>query len=83
MPSGGMSNETTNCSNFTSIGTKKTNISLSNGTYVTASSNTLVSVKMSTAISNAIVVYLGSNSASINTSTTTDYTYDVFGVYWK
>ena len=85
MPSGGMSNETINCSNFNSVGTKKTNVSLTSGIYLEISvSNSLVcSVKMPVSISNAMVVYLGSSSASISTTTNSSYTYNSNGVYFK
>ena len=85
MPSGGMSNETTNCQNFSSIGTKKTNVSLSNGSYlnISVSSSVICSIKMPTAISNAMVVYLGSSGASFNTASNSLYSYNSNGVYLK
>lgn len=68
MPSGGMSSETTNCSNFSSIGTKTTK-SVSSGATVTVSvsSQTVMTVEMPCGIS-GMFVYLGSNVATISVS---------------
>ncbi len=65
MPSNGMTSETTNCSNFSSIATK-TNKSLSSGTTVTVAINseTVTAVQVPCSIS-AMILYLGSNSATI------------------
>lgn len=84
MPSGGMSSEATKCSNFTSIGTKS-NVSLSNTSFlnVKVSSDIIFVVKMPTSISNALVIYLGSSSASLSSSASTTSTLDGNGVYWK
>lgn len=82
MPSGGMSSESTRCSNFSSIG-KKQNVSLSANSYATVKVNNsaVVSVKMPKQIS-AMAVYLGSSSASISSATSSAGTDDSNGVYW-
>ena len=84
MPSGGMSNETTHCSNFSSIG-KKITTSLTENNYlnVKVGSATTSVIKFPTSINNALVVYLGSNNVSVSNTTTTSYTLDDFGVYWN
>lgn len=82
MPSGGMTSEVTNCNNFSSIGTKTT-ISLSASQYFTVkvSSNVVLAVQNPASIS-AMVVYLGSNSATISTASSVSYSLDGNGVYW-
>lgn len=82
MQSGGMSSESTRCSNFSSIG-KKQNISLSANSYatVTVNNSVIVSVKMPKQIS-AMAVYLGSSSASISSANSSSGTADSNGVYW-
>ena len=82
MPSGGMSSESTHCSNFSSIG-KSQNVSLSANSYATVKVNNsvTVSVKMPKSIS-AMAVYLGSSSASITSATSSAGTADANGVYW-
>ena len=82
MPSGGMSNEATHCSNFSSIA-KKQNVSLSANAYATVKvgGSVVVSVKMPKAIS-AMAVYLGSSSASISSAASSAGTADANGVYW-
>ena len=82
MPSGGMSNESTHCSNFSSIAKKQT-ISLSANSYATVNVNNsvVVSVKMPKQIS-AMAVYLGSSSASISSATSSAGDADSNGVYW-
>ena len=82
MPSGGMSSESTHCSNFSSIG-KKQNVTLSANSYATVKVNNsvTVSVKMPKSIS-AMAVYLGNSSASITTATSSAGTADSNGVYW-
>ena len=66
MPSGGMSGETTNCQNFSSVATK-TSMSLREGQTLTVSvgSNTVMSVNIPSNIS-GMVVYLGSNTAKFS-----------------
>ena len=82
MPSGGMSSESTHCSNFSSIGKKQT-ISLSANAYATVKVNNaaVMSVKIPKQLS-ALAVYLGSSSASITSATSSAGTADANGVYW-
>lgn len=84
MSSGGMTGESTNCTNFSSVATKST-LSLTAGKYlnVAASGSTVASVKMPTSISSAMVIYLGSNSATFNAGTSAAGSVNADGVYWK
>lgn len=77
--SGGMSNESTNCSGFSSIGTSK-NISLQKDGYLTVAD--VATIKMPVSI-NALVVCLGKSNASISSSSSASYTLDANGVYWN
>ncbi len=77
--SGGMSNESTNCSNFSSIGTSKT-LSLQKDSYLTVADT--VTVKMPVSL-NALVVCLGKSNASVTSSASTSYNLDANGVYWN
>ncbi|MCD7728699.1 MAG: carbohydrate-binding domain-containing protein [Clostridia bacterium] len=79
---GGMTNEATACSNFSSCGTSKTKMSLSSGSYLTVSG--YVSIQMPVSVSNAHVIFLCPNGgASISTqSSTSSLTFDSNGVYW-
>lgn len=82
MPRGGMSNEATHCSNFSSIG-KSTQMSLTSGGYlVVGIGNTTATVKMPLSLS-ALVIVLGDNSPSITTESTTNQTLDENGVAWN
>ena len=83
MPSGGMSSEATHCMNFASVATNK-NLSLTSGKYVSVSvdGKTVVSAKLPTGM-NAIVIYLGSNSASISLQNAAAGDVDSNGVYWN
>ena len=82
MPRNAMTQESTNCSNFSSIG-KTANLSLTKGEYVTASiGSTTVIVRMPTTLSSYIVL-LGSSSASISNSTTSSYNLEEGQVLWK
>ena len=78
-PSGGMSNETVNCSNFSSVGTSKT-LSLQKDGYLVVGD--IVTVKMPVAI-NAFVVCLGKTNANISLSNSAGYDLDANGVYWN
>ncbi|MBQ8287164.1 MAG: carbohydrate-binding domain-containing protein [Clostridia bacterium] len=84
MPSGGMTSEATHCQNFNSVATRS-NLSLTSGRYlnVTVSGSTVASVKMPTSINSAIVIYLGSNSATFASDTSAAGTANADGVYWK
>lgn len=79
MPNGGMTNESTHCSNLSSIG-KTGSVSLSANGYCVVSG--VVIVKMPVSMS-AYAVFLGSNSPSITSATSTSYTLDSNGVYWN
>lgn len=77
--SGGMSNEATNCQNFSSVATSKT-ISLKENSYLVVSS--FVTIKIPTSI-NAQVICLGKTNLSISTSNSCSVTLDNNGVYWE
>ena len=79
-----MSNESTHCSNFSSIG-KKTTMSLTANNYLTITVNSgVVNVtKLPASISSGLVIYLGSNSANVSTNQSTTYELDGCGVYWN
>ena len=82
MPSGGMTSEMTNCSNFSSIGTKAT-LSLTASQYLTVKVNSSVVLAVQNPASiSAMVVYLGSNSATIQSASSVSNTLDGNGVYW-
>ncbi len=67
-PSNGMGNESMNCQNFSSIGTKKNmNLSANQTLSVKVSDEELTSLVMPCALS-ALVIYLGSSSAVISVS---------------
>ncbi len=82
MPRGGMISEATHCKNFSSIATS-TSMSLNSGSFLTVKvdGNVVSTVKMPESIS-AMVVYLGSKSASISSETSSSATLDDNGVYW-
>ena len=79
MPNGGMTSESTHCSNLSSIG-KTASVSLSANGYCVV--NNIATVKMPVSMS-AYAVFLGSSSATITSSTSTSYTLDSNGVYWN
>ena len=83
MPSGGMSGESTHCSNFSSIG-KKQSVSLSASSYATVKidGSAVLSVKMPKALNSALAIYLGNKNAAISSSTSSAGTADSNGVYW-
>lgn len=83
MPQGGMGErESTHCQNFSSIG-KKSSLSLSANSYATVKvgGSAVLSVKMPRSIS-ALAIYLGSNSVSISSSSSSLGSEDSNGVYW-
>ncbi len=82
MPSGGMTSESTHCSNFSSVG-KSTTISSASYISATVSSSVVVCVQMPVTISNAFVVFLGSSSATVASASSASGTLDSNGVYWK
>lgn len=81
--SGGMSHESTNCQNFSSVGTTS-NVNLTANNYLTVivGSQTVATVKIPSSI-RASVVYLGSNSAKFSTKNTCTETLNGNGVYWN
>ena len=82
MPRGGMSGEATHCDNFTSIG-KSTQISLTNGSFLTVGiGNTTATIKVPVSI-NAVVIVLGDNAPRMETVSSTDLTLDENGVAWN
>ena len=83
MPSGGMSGESTHCSNFSSIG-KKQSVSLSASSYATVKidGSAVLSVKMPKALNSALAIYLGNKNAAISSATSSTGTADSNGVYW-
>ena len=83
MPNGGMTGESTHCSNFSSIG-KKQSVSLAAGSFATVKidNSTVLSVKMQKALSNALAIYLGNKNAAISSATSSSGTADANGVYW-
>ena len=83
MPKGGMSSESTKCSNFSSIG-KSTSIAISKGDYLecTIGSQSL-SARMPASISSATVVTLGSSSVSVTKSTTGSAQLEEGEFLWK
>ncbi len=67
-PSNGMGNESMNCQNFSSIGTKKNlNLTANQTVSVKVNDEELASLLMPCALS-ALVIYLGSSSATISAS---------------
>ncbi len=76
--SGGMGSESANCQNLSSYG-KTTTLSLSQGSYLTVSG--MASVKIPTSMS-ALVVVLGSASASVSSASSGFGTADINGVCW-
>lgn len=80
MPSGGMTNEATNCSNFRSVATTGS-VSVNAGSFLTVSDSNSVTVRMPASFSGT-VIYLGSNSAHIDTANTADGSFDQNGVCW-
>lgn len=82
MPSGGMTSEATHCSDFSSVG-KSSSISLNTNSYltVTVDKETQVVIKMPCSL-NGRVIYLGSSSASISSSSENSTVLDSNGVAW-
>lgn len=76
--SGGMSNESTSCSDFSSVGTSKT-LSLKQDSYLVISGIAVVKMPVSM---NALAVCLGKANAGISASSSANYAFDANGVYW-
>lgn len=83
MPSRGMTSEATHCSGFSSIATGKS-VSINAGDYlgVNVGGKVVATVKMSDSLS-AMVIYLGSRSASFSTEASCSVALDDNGVYWN
>ena len=82
MPSGGMSQEAVHCKNFSEIGSKRTTTMIA-GKYVNVSvgDDTVVTLQMPVGIS-GMLVYLGSNEASVSLAEETTATLNDNGVCW-
>ncbi|MCM1533827.1 MAG: carbohydrate-binding domain-containing protein [Corallococcus sp.] len=76
--SGGMSNEATNCQNFSTVGTSKT-LSLQKDAYLTVAD--VVTVKMPVSMS-VNVICLGKTNANISSAASVNCETDADGVYW-
>lgn len=85
MPGNAMVSESSNCSNFSSIGTKKTSLSLTQNNYIsiTVDGSVVCNLKLPTTISSATAIYLGSNSASMTISQNSSHILADSGVYWN
>ena len=82
MPRGGMSGEATNCKDFSSVGYSGS-LSLSNGTYLTASiGDANLTLKMPCGMS-ALVVVLGDTSPKLESNSSSDTSLDSSGVAWN
>ena len=82
MPSGGMSQEAVHCKNFSEIGSKRTTAMIA-GRYVNVAvdDDTVATIQMPSGIS-GMVIYLGSNGASVSVEETTSAELDANGVCW-
>lgn len=83
MPSGGMSSEAVDCEGFAFVGTNRTT-SLTANSYLTIDydGEEIVTIKIPVS-TNARIIYLGSNSVSISTDSSTSVSLDNNGVYWS
>lgn len=82
MPRGGMSNEATHCSNFSSIGCSK-QLSLTQDRYLNATvGEAKVSVRMPVSV-NALVIVLGDKSPVLEQSDSPTGEVNASGVYWN
>lgn len=81
MPSGGMTQEATHCQNFSSVATSA---SISSGEYVTVTvgSDTVLTVRLPRSISGR-AIFLGSSSAKVTTSSSSNKNFDSNGVLWE
>ncbi len=77
--SGGMSSEATTCSPSLSTVGKTATLNLTQGKYLIVENYAVVQLPVSIG---ALVVFLGSTSASIKSSNSTDVSLDGNGVYW-
>lgn len=82
MPRGGMTNETSHCQGFSSIG-KSSQLSLTSGGYLVVDfGDVTATVQMPVSLS-AYVVALGNSSATLTSATSTTATLDANGVAWN
>lgn len=79
MPNGGMTSESTHCSNLSQIG-KTASVSVSQNAYLAVKD--IVTIKMPCSMS-AYAVLLGSNNASIASATSSSASFDSNGVSWN
>ena len=79
--SGGMSGESERCYNFSTYATTKS-LSLSQGSYLTVNGGDIVTLKMPTQV-NARVIFLSTESVSIDTNSSTDFELNSNGVFWN
>ena len=79
--SGGMSGESERCYNFSTYATTKS-LSLSQGSYLTVNGGDIVTLKMPTQV-NAKVIFLSTESVSIDTNSSTDFELNSSGVFWN
>ena len=81
MPKSGMTNETTHCQSFSSVG-KSTQLSLSENAFLVASiDGRTAAVKMPLSLS-AFVLILGDSSATVKSENSFTEELDINGVYW-
>ena len=82
-PSGGMWNESIKCSGFNNVG-KYASGSLSKDQVLTVSVGGSLSVALKMPVSlSSVVIYLGSNSPTFGTSSSSSVSFDANGVYWS
>ena len=82
MPSGGMTGEATNCSDFSSVATSQAvSASAENYLSVSVGGNILLTVKMPCGLSGR-AIYLGANTASFAVSSSCSTALDANGVAW-
>ena len=82
MPRGGMSGETTNCKDLSSVGYSGS-LSLSSGAYLTAKiGGDVLTLKMPCSMS-ALVVVLGDSDPELESNSSSDISLDSFGVAWN
>lgn len=82
MPSGGMSQEAVHCKNFSEIGSKRTSTMIAERyVNVTVDNETVATIQMPSGIS-GMVIYLGSNAASVSVAEESTAALDENGVCW-
>ena len=82
MPRGGMSNEATHCSNFSSIG-KSTQFSLVKDNYLVVKIGAETATIKIPASMSALIITLGDSSPNIQTESSTSISFDENGVAWN